>query len=183
MPDNHSIDWLQNATVFGNDGEKIGTVGQVYLDDQSDQPTFVTVKTGLFGLKETFVPVDQAAQTDDGLQVPYDKAFIKDAPNVDPDGLLSPDEERRLYEHYSMEYRGGGGRPPESGTEPGSSPGTDSNPDADSDRDLGLAAAQDTAATGIGGLGTQRGDTDETASDLNRDVNTANPEDGPTGPG
>jgi len=106
MQDFTSVEKLQNATVYGTDGDKIGSVGQVYLDDQTNQPTFVTVKTGLFGMKETFVPVSQATQTHDGLQVPFDKAFVKDAPNIDADGSLTPAEERRIYEYYSMDYQG-----------------------------------------------------------------------------
>ncbi|XKH52248.1 PRC and DUF2382 domain-containing protein [Citricoccus nitrophenolicus] len=160
MQDFTSVDQLQNATVFGNDGDKIGTIGQVYLDDQNNQPTFVTVKTGLFGMKETFIPVSEATRNQDGLQVPFDKAFVKDAPNIDADGSLSPEEEQRLYEYYSMDYQGTGG----AGDRPDAAPGTD--------RDAGLAAASGTAATGVGGLGTQRGGADRTAADLDRDVNT-----------
>jgi uncharacterized protein (TIGR02271 family) len=101
-----SVETLQNATVYGTNGDKIGSVGQVYLDDQSNQPTFVTVKTGLFGTKETFIPIAQATTSGDGLQVPFDKAFVKDAPTVEADGSLSPAEERRIYEYYSLDYQG-----------------------------------------------------------------------------
>ncbi|NUL45701.1 PRC and DUF2382 domain-containing protein [Cellulosimicrobium funkei] len=162
MQDFNSIDELQNATVVGSDGDKIGTIGQVYLDDQSNQPTFVTVKTGLFGMKETFIPVSEATRTQDGLQVPFDKAFVKDAPNIDADGSLTPEEERRLYEYYSMDYQGAGADRTRD-----AAPGADRN----AERDAGLAAASGTAATGVGGLGTQRGDADRTAADLDRDTN------------
>ena len=104
--DRNMLDQLQNATVYATDGEKIGTVGQVYLDDVTNEPTFVTVKTGLFGANETFVPLQQAQTTADGITVPYEKAFVKDAPNVDADGSLTPQEEQRIYEYYSMEYAG-----------------------------------------------------------------------------
>lgn len=164
MQDFTSIDQLQDATVFGNDGDKIGTIGQVYLDDQNNQPTFVTVKTGLFGMKETFIPVSEATRNQDGLQVPFDKAFVKDAPNIDADGSLSPEEERRLYEYYSMDYPQGTG-------------------DSGTDWDAGVAAASGTAATGVGGLGTQRGDADRTAADLDRDVNAAGQVPGAAGHG
>ena len=108
MQDFTNVEKLQNATVHGTDGDKIGSVGQVYLDDQTNQPTFVTVRTGLFGMKETFIPVSQATQSQDGLQVPFDKAFVKDAPNIDADGSLTPEEERRIYEYYSLDYPAGG---------------------------------------------------------------------------
>lgn len=104
MTNINSVDQLDGVTIYGNDGGKIGSVGQVYLDDQNSQPTFVTVRTGMFGAKETFIPVSKATRTHDGLEVPFDKAFVKDAPNVDADGSLTPEEERRLYEYYSMDY-------------------------------------------------------------------------------
>ena len=80
--DRNALDQLQNSTVFATDGDKIGSVGQVYLDDVTNEPTFVTVKTGLFGARETFVPLQQAQTTADGITVPFEKSFVKDAPNV-----------------------------------------------------------------------------------------------------
>ncbi|MCB4209196.1 PRC and DUF2382 domain-containing protein [Arthrobacter sp. UM1] len=102
MTANINLDSIRNATVFGSNGEKIGKVGEVYLDDSTEQPTFATVNTGLFGMKETFVPLDKAQQTADGLTVPFDKEFVKDAPNIDADGNLTPEEEQRIYEYYQM---------------------------------------------------------------------------------
>ena len=54
--DPRDVDALYRATVFDRDGDKIGGVGEVYLDDTTGEPAWVTVNTGLFGLKETFVP-------------------------------------------------------------------------------------------------------------------------------
>ena len=105
--DRNMLDQLQNANVFATDGDKIGSVGQVYLDDQTEQPTFVTVKTGLFGTNETFVPLDKAQATEGGITVPFEKDFVKDAPNVDADANLTPEEEQRIYEYYSMDYAAG----------------------------------------------------------------------------
>jgi uncharacterized protein (TIGR02271 family) len=143
MQDFISVENLQNATVYGSDGDKIGSVGQVYLDDRTNEPSFVTVKTGLFGMKETFIPVDQATSTADGLQVPFDKAFVKDAPNIDADGSITPQEERRIHEYYSMDY-------PDTGT------GTGRDTDA----------ARGTAAGGAGGLGVQHAADDTAGRDV-----------------
>jgi len=57
-------------TVTGTGGEKLGTAGQVFLDDQTGQPEWVTVNTGMFGTKETFVPLSQAQLGDEGITVP-----------------------------------------------------------------------------------------------------------------
>ena len=102
----HVDDLLQrNGSVLSADGDKIGSVGQVYADDADGQPTWVTVKTGLFGTSESFVPLQRARLEGDDIVVPYTKDQVKDAPRVDTDGHLEPTEEDRLYDHYGI---GGG---------------------------------------------------------------------------
>jgi uncharacterized protein (TIGR02271 family) len=91
--------------VYDDDGNKIGSVSEVYLDDATGQPEWVTVRTGLFGTKESFVPIRDAELTDEGLRVPVDKDRVKDAPQIDSDTHLSPQEEQELYRYYGM---GGG---------------------------------------------------------------------------
>ena len=72
---------LEQGNVVGSDGANIGRVGQVYLDDQSGRPSWVTVKTGWFGSSESFVPLDAATVDGDTVRVPYDKDRIKGAPH------------------------------------------------------------------------------------------------------
>lgn len=98
---------LHRATVLDETGDTVGSVGQVYLDDQSDSPTWTTVKTGLFGTRETFVPLQGASMEGDDIRVPYSKDFIKDAPNVDADGHITPAEEEELYRYYRLQAAGG----------------------------------------------------------------------------
>jgi uncharacterized protein (TIGR02271 family) len=88
------------TTAYSTDGQKIGKVGQLFLDDETGRPEFVTVNTGLFGTNETFIPVSEAEFSGDRLTLPFSKDKVKDAPNVDADGELSTEEEQRLYEHY-----------------------------------------------------------------------------------
>ena len=103
----HIDDLLQrNGNVLSTDGDKIGSISQVYADDDNGQPTWVTAKTGLFGTSESFVPLEGARAEGDDILVPYTKDQVKDAPRVDADGHLEPAEEERLYAHYSL----GGGR-------------------------------------------------------------------------
>ncbi|WP_237209495.1 DUF2382 domain-containing protein [Rothia nasimurium] len=102
MATNETIETLRNSTVFGTDGEKIGKVGELYLDAQTGEPTFVTVNTGFFGTNESFIPVDKARYAGEEIHVPYTKEFVKNAPNIAEDGELSPAEEQRLYEYYSL---------------------------------------------------------------------------------
>src|SRR3954453_16379030 len=89
--------------VYDASGQKIGSASEVYLDDESGQPEWVTVRTGLFGTKESFVPIRDADLTDDGVRVPVSKDQVKDAPKIDADGHLSPQDEQELYRYYSMD--------------------------------------------------------------------------------
>jgi uncharacterized protein (TIGR02271 family) len=90
--------------LYDNDGDKIGSIEDIYLDRESEQPEWAVVTTGLFGNKRTFVPLAEATPGADGIRVPFEKATVKDAPRIDPDGALSHDEERTLYEHYGRQY-------------------------------------------------------------------------------
>ncbi len=96
--------------VYSGEGEKIGKVGQVFLDDQTGQPEFLTVNTGLFGSSESFVPVEGASINGDDVSVPHGKDKVKDAPRVDLDGNhLNESDERRLYNYYGRGYDTGTG--------------------------------------------------------------------------
>jgi uncharacterized protein (TIGR02271 family) len=88
--------------VYDESGDKIGSASEVYLDDETGQPEWVTVRTGMFGTKESFVPIRNADLTDDGVRVPVSKTQVKDAPKIDTDGHLSPEEEQELYRYYGM---------------------------------------------------------------------------------
>lgn len=89
------------AKVFGSDGEKIGTLGHIYLDDGTGLPDFATLHTGFLGTAENFVPLTGAEISEEQLYVKFPKSVVKDAPNIDPDGNLSPEDEDRLYHYYS----------------------------------------------------------------------------------
>ncbi|MDN5764753.1 MAG: PRC and DUF2382 domain-containing protein [Humibacillus sp.] len=103
MINSNEVAQIDGRAVYGSDNDKIGKAGQVYLDDESGQPEWVTVNTGLFGTNESFVPLREASLTEDGVTVPYSKDKVKDAPNVDPDaGHITPDEEQHLYEYYGL---------------------------------------------------------------------------------
>ncbi len=108
MLSNNDVQDVMGSPVHDASGEKIGKAGQVYLDDESGAPEWVTVSTGLFGTKESFVPVTQASFTDGVLTVPVAKSTVKDAPQIDEDGHLSPEQEAELYRHYGLQFEGSG---------------------------------------------------------------------------
>jgi uncharacterized protein (TIGR02271 family) len=94
---------LMGRTVYGTDGEKIGTAGQVFLDDETGRPEWLTVNTGLFGTKESFIPIPGLTSRGDDVAVAWDKETVKGAPNVDvTSGHIDEAEEAELYRYYGM---------------------------------------------------------------------------------
>ena len=104
MPDTETVRTWRDRILLDRDGNRIGTIDAIYLDDQTGQPEWALVNTGLFGTKSTFVPLAQAFQSDNDVVVPYEKQLVKDAPRIDPDGHLSEAEERELWDHYGLDY-------------------------------------------------------------------------------
>jgi uncharacterized protein (TIGR02271 family) len=82
------------------EGNKIGKIGQVYLDDRTGDPLWVTVSTGLFGNRQSFAPIAGSAFEGDDVRLAVSKDTIKDAPNVDDDEHINSDEQNALYEYY-----------------------------------------------------------------------------------
>ncbi len=114
MPDIDIVRTWQGRTLVDRYGSRVGSIDAIYLDDQTGEPEWALVNTGLFGTKSTFVPLVHATQTDNDLLAPYDKQLVNDAPRVDVDQHLSEAEERQLWRHYGLDYnttdRAGRGR-------------------------------------------------------------------------
>jgi uncharacterized protein (TIGR02271 family) len=94
----------RGADVLDRGGNKVGTIEDIYLDRETDQPEWAVVKTGLLGTRVNFVPLRDASSEGDDLRVPYDKDQVSGAPSVDEDGELSQQEEAELYRYYGLEY-------------------------------------------------------------------------------
>ena len=109
-----NIQQWRGATVVDRDGDRLGKVEEVFLDVETDQPEWILVNLGLFGARQTFVPVAKADLRSDSVVLPYEKSFVKDAPDVEAGRELSQDDESRLYEYYGLQYsesRSGTGLP------------------------------------------------------------------------
>ncbi|RII92195.1 DUF2382 domain-containing protein [Clavibacter michiganensis] len=132
MIDSNDIGSIVGAPVHDTDGDKIGTVGQVYVNPDDNTPLWATVKTGLFGTSESFVPLQGADWNREALTVGYDKARVKDAPRVEADGALSEEEENSLYSYYGL---GGGTSTTSTGTDTQGLYDQDARTDVDTDRD------------------------------------------------
>jgi sporulation protein YlmC with PRC-barrel domain len=95
---------LEGATVVDQEGDKIGTVADVYLDKDTQEPEWIVVRTGLFGTRSSFVPLKEASLQGKDVEVPYDKDKVKNAPNIERGEELSPEQERELYSYYGIPY-------------------------------------------------------------------------------
>jgi uncharacterized protein (TIGR02271 family) len=127
---NSSTDVLEwrGRTVVDGDGETIGKLAEIYLDQETNEPEWALVNTGLLGTKSSFVPLKGAALAGEDVRVAYGKDQVKDAPSIDADGELSQQEEAELYQHYGIDYSGqrsGSGLPDATSPATGGKPGRD----------------------------------------------------------
>ena len=94
---------LFNATAYDKNGEKLGDVNEVFVDDQSGQPTFVEVNHGLFGMSSSLVPLRGHDFSGDDLKLGFSKDRIKDAPDFDSDKPLTPEAQSDIFKHYGLD--------------------------------------------------------------------------------
>jgi hypothetical protein len=104
IPSIETVRGWRGRVMVDRDRNKIGEVVDIYLDNETDRPEWAVVRTGLFGLRSTFVPLAEAREVGDELQVPHQRLQVKEAPNIEPDGQLSAVEEAELYRHYGLDY-------------------------------------------------------------------------------
>jgi len=95
--------WVGRAMI-DRDGKQLGEITDIYSDRETDRPEWAVVRTGLFGLRSSFVPLAEAIEVDNDIQVPHPRTLVKDAPNIEAEGQLSEAEEAELYRHYGLEY-------------------------------------------------------------------------------
>jgi uncharacterized protein (TIGR02271 family) len=136
MTDPANVQDLIGRTAVDAKGDKVGKIAEIYLDDRTGQPQWVTVTTGLFGKKESFAPLYGSSVAGDDLKLAVSKDQVKDAPNVDADGHLEDAENDALYAHYAGQFG-----PEQTGDQPRSA-----QPEAETGRD-GSGPTTDNAMT------------------------------------
>src|SRR5690348_8645637 len=97
---------VNGVDVFAADGQKIGSAGRLYLDDQTGEPKWISVRSGTAGATESFVPVDEATLSGDRLEIPFDKDRVEGAPRIRAGGDLRPADEDLLRTYYASGRRG-----------------------------------------------------------------------------
>ena len=186
-PDIDTVLGWRGRTIVDENGEKIGKFEDIYLDTQTERPEWAAVKRGLFSRGRLLVPLSEAEEHDDDtLRVPFAKAHIENAPDVDADGELSQQEEARLYEHYGLEYSqeqsstglpSGEAQEPRPG-DPDATPQGGAPTESDQSTAGGEAQPRDAAASGDETAEASRG-ADQTAA-ARGDRGTAEPRSGGT---
>ncbi|MFC4855238.1 DUF2382 domain-containing protein [Actinophytocola glycyrrhizae] len=123
------VNRLYDCQVVDPRGEKIGSVKRVWLDGQTGDPLWASVHTGLFGLKESFVPLQRAELRNDQLRVPVEKEQVKDSPRIEATNDNMTDEEQaELYRHYGFGPQGGQRQSQQSQQPPVRRPGSSMQP-------------------------------------------------------
>ncbi|MCW2922499.1 MAG: hypothetical protein JWL76_2373 [Thermoleophilia bacterium] len=97
---------VQGREVFTADGDKVGTVEDIYYDTATNECEWVAVKAGFLGMKRMLVPIEGAQLHEDHLDLAYTKDQLSNAPDIDDTRLRSDDDEKVIYEHYGLEYPG-----------------------------------------------------------------------------
>jgi hypothetical protein len=112
FPAENIRDW-RGHRVVDSKGSRIGDLEAIYVDTDTDQPSFATVKVGMIGRSRLiFVPLRGATVAPGYLKVSVTKAQTKGAPSIDTDGELFAEAEPEVFAHYELPYRAGanGGR-------------------------------------------------------------------------
>lgn len=98
-----SIEAMRGQDVYGSEGDKIGSVEEVYVDDATSQPEWLGIDVGFLGLKRVVVPFRSATPREDGYAVPFSKDDVKQAPSVDVDEI-GVEDERELCTYFGLDY-------------------------------------------------------------------------------
>jgi len=94
---------LNGGIVVDTVGEKIGSVEQIFTGGDSGEPVFVTVRTGLFGMSESFAPLAGAILEESVIRLAYVKDAVKNGPRIDRElGTITEAQERELYDYYGL---------------------------------------------------------------------------------
>ena len=121
---------MRGTPVYSSDGDKIGSVEELFLDEDTRQAEWIGLGTGFFGTKRVLVPVAGVDVRDDAVYVPYAKDHVKGTPDLDGDAI-SQETESRLYAHYGLPYS-------ERRSETGLPERSDANADPEGIADTGL---------------------------------------------
>ena len=91
--------YIHSAAVDA-EGNRIGKISKVYLDDQTGRPLWFLVETGLFGTRQSFAPIRGSEIDGERVVLTVSKDQVKDAPDIDEDAHISESEKDALRQYY-----------------------------------------------------------------------------------
>jgi sporulation protein YlmC with PRC-barrel domain len=145
----------EGFTVYDNQGEKIGKVDDLFVDD-ADREEYIGVKMGFLGRKSTLIPMEivRVNERDKSIEVSESKSHVKNAPSFDDDEDITPDYEERIRSHFGL------------GASEGGRGGYGAYSGGDDDRDRELDREGDMGSSSHGGRGSSEaeGGTDHDTS-------------------
>jgi uncharacterized protein (TIGR02271 family) len=101
MTTTEELQAMEGQTAVDVNGAKLGKIGQIYVDDRTGQPLWVTISTGMFGTKQSFAPLYGSRPAGDDLQLAVTKDMVTGAPGVEADGHIEDSENEALYTYYN----------------------------------------------------------------------------------
>ena len=110
-------DQYAGYTVYDPDGDKIGKVDDLFLDEY-DQPEYLGVKMGFLGTKSTLIPWEmvEVREADSSLIISADDGHVKNGPTFDDDREITPEFESEVYSYYGLQQTSSGASTEDRGT-------------------------------------------------------------------
>jgi Putative Actinobacterial Holin-X, holin superfamily III/PRC-barrel domain len=101
-----ALDW-EGQTVVDRGGDKIGTLEEVFLVEETGRPEWGLVKIGRIKSHTTLVPLTRAHPVREGIKLAYDKQRVQCAPKIDPGDEPSEQQVDAVYRHYGIDLAEG----------------------------------------------------------------------------
>jgi uncharacterized protein (TIGR02271 family) len=101
MTTTEELQSMEGQTAVDVNGAKLGKIGQIYVDDRTGQPLWVTITTGMFGTKQSFAPLYGSRSDGGDLQLAVTKDMVSGAPGIEADGHIEDSENEALYSYYN----------------------------------------------------------------------------------
>jgi hypothetical protein len=96
-----SSEWRGRELIDADD-RPVGSIEEIYLDDETDAPEWALVSLGRFGSRQMFVPIVGMVAAGEQVRVPFTEETLRTSPRVAPAAELPPDAEAELYRHFGM---------------------------------------------------------------------------------
>src|ERR671910_3627852 len=109
LPRDATAKALLDADVYDRDGEKIGTVKDLYVDDTEEGDVrFLDVGVGGFlglGEKHFMVPMEAVTDTSGGgVTIEQSREKVEGSPELDTKGVPKDAYQQELYDYYGHRY-------------------------------------------------------------------------------